>query len=172
MRRNTIPTLDEIPNGSRIFIDASIFIYHFTGVSKECRRLLERCEQGGLEGIVSVTLLAEVSHRLMMIEAVSKKLVEPGNVAQKLRSKPSLVRKLGSYQEQIDRIPLMGIEVRPVDLATLHRSRTGRESFGLLTNDSIVLASLEEVEADGLATGDQDFLRVRGLKVFHPNNLG
>jgi uncharacterized protein len=48
-------TLDQIEEGSRVFIDASIFIYHFTGMSLKCRLLLERCEQGRVAGITSVT---------------------------------------------------------------------------------------------------------------------
>ena len=37
--------LDEIKTGSEVFIDANIFIYHFTGVSDECGDFLNRCEQ-------------------------------------------------------------------------------------------------------------------------------
>jgi hypothetical protein len=64
-------TLDQLAAGSRVFLDASIFIYHFTGSSLECRQLLEACESGLIEGFTSVTAVAEVAHRLMTIEAVA-----------------------------------------------------------------------------------------------------
>jgi predicted nucleic acid-binding protein len=51
-------TLDQLEAGSRVFIDASIFIYHFTGNSLECRQLLEACESGRIEGFTSVTAIA------------------------------------------------------------------------------------------------------------------
>ncbi len=54
------------------------------GPSVECREFLRKCKKGELRGITSVTVLAEVTHRLVMIEAVSKRLVSAGNVAQKL----------------------------------------------------------------------------------------
>jgi len=69
--------LDSIEPGSEVFIDANIFIYHFTGVSDESSNLLSRCEQGNLTGITSLNVLFEVLHCLMMVEAVRKKLVKP-----------------------------------------------------------------------------------------------
>ena len=106
-----------------------------------------------------------------MIEAVSRGLIEPGSVATKLREKPAVVRKLHSYQEQLDRIPLMGIEVRPVDLPIFHRSRKGRTLHGFLTNDSLLLASAEDAVVDGIATADRDFRRSREIDVFFPSDL-
>lgn len=63
-------TLEEIPAGARIFIDSTIFIYHFTAASPACRTLLERCEAGDVRGLTSTAVLAEVAHRLMMSEAL------------------------------------------------------------------------------------------------------
>ena len=67
--------LESIPSGTRVFIDANIFIYHFTGVSTECSDFLNRCERRDLEGITSANVLLEVLHRLMMVEAVIKKMI-------------------------------------------------------------------------------------------------
>jgi len=71
--------LDNIESGSEIFIDANIFTYHFTGISDESSNLLNRCEQGDLTGLTSVNVLLEVLHRLMMVEAIRKKLAQPPN---------------------------------------------------------------------------------------------
>jgi hypothetical protein len=43
----TFWTLDQIPDGQRVFVDASIFIYHFTGASPDCQNLLPE-PAGGL----------------------------------------------------------------------------------------------------------------------------
>jgi len=43
--------LPELPAGQTVFIDANIFIYHFTGLSRECSRFLERCAWGDPCGI-------------------------------------------------------------------------------------------------------------------------
>ncbi|GFP41484.1 hypothetical protein HKBW3C_00609, partial [Candidatus Hakubella thermalkaliphila] len=39
---------DELPMAEAAFIDANIFVYHFTGISEECSRFLKRCEAGEL----------------------------------------------------------------------------------------------------------------------------
>lgn len=164
-------TLDDIPSGSHVFLDATIFIYHFTGQSKECRRLLERCESGDLAGATSTGVLAEATHRLMMIEAVSRKLVTAGNTARKLAEHPEIVRQLRVYQEQIDRIPLMGIEIRALDVDGLVRAGEVRRRVGLLTNDSLVVACAELRSIAALATADSDFAAIGTLDVFQPSDL-
>ena len=58
--------LDEIEGSSEVFIDANIFIYHFTGVGDQCSDFLNRCEQGDLIATTSVNVLLEVLHRLMI----------------------------------------------------------------------------------------------------------
>jgi len=62
--------LSEIPAGSRVFLDATIFLHHFTGVSPSCRSLLARCEAGQLRALTSTLALAEVTHRLMTIDSL------------------------------------------------------------------------------------------------------
>jgi predicted nucleic acid-binding protein len=164
-------TLEKVRSGSRIFIDAPIFIYHFTGVSAECRDFLRRCETGELRGVTSVVTLAEVTHRLMMIEATVKGLVSSGNVAQKLRKKPDVVRELGLYQEQVAKIALMEIEIAVFDLKIFAGSGPLRKSYGLLTNDSILLSTAQALEISAIASGDQDFARPDGISLFCPSDI-
>lgn len=163
--------IDELPAGSVVFIDSTIFIYHFAGVSEDCRALLERCERGEVHGITSVIVLAEVAHRLMALEAVSRKVVTPGNVAKKLREKPALVRKLSAYQEQVRTIPLMGIDIAPFDLRLLLSSAQLRTRYGLLVNDSLVAAAALDAQAGAIASADRDLRRVKGLSFYAPADL-
>lgn len=164
-------TLDKISGGSRIFIDSTIFVYHFTGSSTGCRNFLERCERGEIKGISSVVVLAEVAHRLMMIEAVNRGLVSGKNLVQKLRARPDIVQKLHLYQEQVERIPIMGIEIVSLELKTFLLSDELRTQHGLLMNDSLVAASAIE-EADGIASADPDFARLHTPAHFEPSDLG
>jgi hypothetical protein len=36
--------LEDVPKGEQIFVDVTILIYHFSGVSTACRTFLQRCE--------------------------------------------------------------------------------------------------------------------------------
>jgi predicted nucleic acid-binding protein len=164
-------TLDGIPSASRVFLDSSIFIYHATGASPQCRVLLERCESGEVAGVTSTVVLAEVAHRLMTIEAVASGLVSGKDVVKKLRARPDLVSRLTVYQEQVERIPLMGIDVIPLDLATILRSADVRSRYGLLVNDSLVIAAARGAELETLASADADFGRVEDLRLYRPGDL-
>ncbi len=164
-------TLDQIPDGQRVFIDASIFIYHFTGASPDCQTFLEHCERGRVAGFTSVTALAEVTHRLMTIEAVAKGLVSPGNVVRRLREKPAIVRELHTYQDQVELIPLMGIVVLDLDLEILSVAAGIRYRYGLLVNDSLLAASAISQGIAAMASGDSDFERVEQLQRFRPADL-
>ena len=163
--------LPELPAGQTVFLDANIFIYHFTGLSQECSSFLERCERGELWGITAVHILLEVLHRLMMIEAVTKGLVTSGNVAKKLRKKPDVVRQLVDYQPQTEAILEMGIEVVRLTSDSLKVSYPYRRRDGLLVNDSLTAAVMEAEGILYLATADPDFTRVEGLRVYRPMDL-
>jgi predicted nucleic acid-binding protein len=165
-------TLESVSAATRIFLDSTIFIYHATGASPQCRGLLERCEAGEVAGVTSVVVLAEVAHRLMMIEAVAAGLVTGKDVVKKLRSKPDVVGRLHVYQEQVERIPLMGVDVMPLDLGTLLRSAHFRRQYGLLVNDSLVVAAARGAGVAHLASADPDFGRVKELKLYQPGDLG
>ena len=171
MRKMDSLTLDDLRDGEHVFIDSTIFVYHFSGVSPQCRNFLERCESGRLKGVSSTVVLAEVAHRLMMIEAVERKLVSGGNVAKKLRGRPEAVKRLQTYHQQVERIPLMGIKIQDLDLRLVLASEEVRRHHGLLVNDSIVAASAITAGIRSLATADGDFHRVHEINCFSPTDI-
>ena len=80
-------TFDELRDGEAIFLDANIFVYHFLGLSQQCKELLKRCRDGLLQGTTASFILAETVHRLMVAEAVEQKLVTSKNALKKLRER-------------------------------------------------------------------------------------
>jgi len=163
--------LPELPAEQTVFIDANIFIYHFTGISQECSSFLERCERGGLWGVTAVHILLEVLHRLMMIEAVTKGLVTAGNVVKKLRERPNVVKQLTDCRTQTEAILEMGIGVVGLTLDVLKTSHPYRRRDGLLVNDSLIAAVMKAEGILDLATVDPDFTRVEGLRVYSPLDI-
>jgi predicted nucleic acid-binding protein len=162
--------LDGIVDGSSIFIDSSILIYYFTGVSPQCRSLLARCESGAVRGLASVIVLSETAHRLMMVEAVEAGLVRPGNVATKIREKPALIRRLTRYRERVGKVPLMGIEIVPFDMRLFAAALEIQAQHGLMVNDSIVVATASAANADGIASSDRDFAGL-DIPLYSPSDL-
>lgn len=164
-------TLEDVPSGARVFIDSTIFIYHATAVSPQCRGLLERCENGDVAGVSSVLVLAEVAHRLMTIEAVGSGAIAGKDVVKKLRARPDVVRRLHVYQEQVDRIPLMGIEILPLESGALLRSADVRRDSGLLVNDSLVVVAARDAGIAHIASADPDFGRIGDVMLYRPSDL-
>ena len=163
--------LSNIKTGAKVFIDANIFIYPVTGVSKECSDFLKRCEQGEVSGITSVSPLLEVLHRLMMVEAVGKKLVEPPNIVKKLQRHPEKVKSLKDYYINTRKIADMGIIIRPVTFETTEKSNAFRTEYGLMVNDSIIAAGMVEEGTDSLATNDEGFRKIGNFKVYSPGDV-
>jgi predicted nucleic acid-binding protein len=164
--------LDAVAPGVRLFIDSSVMLYVFSGASSECRRLLERCEDRSVSGVTSVLVLVDVCHRLMAMEAVSKGLIRPAGAGRALRNHPEIVRRLTVYREHLERIPVWGIDVLPLDTGLLMRAADVRAASGLLTNDSVIVATMADAGVNVIATADRDFERVEGLQVFRPTDLG
>lgn len=160
-----------IEEGSPIFIDANVFIYHFTGVSDDCTSLLARCETAELPGSTSAVVLAEVCHRLMMIEAVERKLVSAGSVAGKLARRPEVVRQLSTYESNVEAIPLMGIDVAAVTDATVAQSLRLQKRYGLLTNDSLMVATMLNRGIRLLASADRRLAGVSEIEIAAPRDL-
>ena len=67
--------LRDIVNGSTVLIDTNVLLYARNRRSPLCRELLLRCEQGAVNGVITLTTLAEFSHRCMIQEAQGNGLV-------------------------------------------------------------------------------------------------
>lgn len=160
-----------MPPRASVLIDATVFVYHHTGGSAECRAFLARCARGDFDALTSVVVLGEVAHRLMAIEAVARGLVPAGQVARKLRERPELVRGLSTYADQVEQIPSMGIRVVPLDLGLFLQAREMRQRHGLMVNDSLLVATAIHHGVEAIASADRDFDRVDGLRVFRPTDL-
>lgn len=159
---------EELKPGTTIFIDANIFIYHFTGISEECSSLLERCEGEEIPGFTTTNILLEVMHRLMMLEALAKGLVTTGNVAKRLKRRPEIVKQLTVYSNQVQKIPEMNINIVPITQELCYQAVAWQQKYGLMTNDSILLAACRQQDCLHLASNDSVFNQVEDLTVLQP----
>jgi uncharacterized protein len=163
--------LEEAPNGGRIFVDANIFIYHFSRLSAECRSFLARCESREIEAFTGVHIVLEVAHRLMMLEALHKGLITGSQPARKLKERPEIVRRLSEYNRSVQQIPRMGVRIRSLTPAMIKESEAVRIQHGLLTNDSVSVAVMRKLRLTHIATHDSDLLKVPGLTVYQPQDI-
>jgi predicted nucleic acid-binding protein len=94
--------LSDLEDGSSIFVDANIFVYHFTRESKAnpaSSDFLERIERGTIHGFTSVSIVQEVTRRMMIIEAVAVLPgVKPKDLVKYLKTHSDAVKKLVNHQ--------------------------------------------------------------------------
>lgn len=165
-------SLRTIPSATEVFIDANIFVYHFSGpteLTPACSVFLRRIEDRDLMGFTSLTVVAEVLHRLMIIEATEMLQVEAKRVVRYLKEHPTEVRKLTKHLAVPEKIHTMGVHILAPTLDDLLASQEFKITFGFLTNDAINLAVMKRHHLTHIATNDPDFERVGYLKVWRPS---
>jgi predicted nucleic acid-binding protein len=162
--------IENLPAGTRLFLDANIFVYAFLGHSDECKGLLGRCATEQVLGITTLDVVNEVTHRMMLAEGVGKGVIKRERVRD-LRGKWREVAKLTEYWTQTSAIFGLNILVLTTDEARLHVAQTIRVRHGLLTNDSLIVAAMEEFGIDSLATRDNDFDHISELIVYKPSDI-
>jgi predicted nucleic acid-binding protein len=165
-----VDRLSNLPAGTDVFLDANIFIYTFGGQSNECRDLLRRCATEEVFGITTLEVINEVTHRLMLIEAVATGVITRESAAA-LKGKWQEVITLTEYWSLAARIFGLNILILASEEPRLHRAHTMRSRHGLLTNDSQILAAMDEYGIGCLATRDGDFDHIASLTVYRPTDI-
>jgi predicted nucleic acid-binding protein len=162
--------LRDIVNGSTVLIDTNVLLYARNRRSPLCRELLLRCEQGAVSGVITLTTLAEFSHRCMIQEAQGNGLVG-SNPARTLSEKPGLVRQLSAYSESVRNLLDSSLIVAESHAPDILVALELQKQHGLLTNDSINLAIARRHSIKDIATADKSFDNVPGLIIYKPEDI-
>jgi predicted nucleic acid-binding protein len=163
--------LEELPSGERVFVDANIFMYHFSRLSAECRAFFTRCEAGHIAAFTGVHIVLDVAHRLMMLEALHKGLISRGQPVKKLKQRPEIIRGLEDYNTAVQQIPWMGIKIRPLTSPVIQESERIRRQYGLLTNDSILVAMMRRMTLTQIVTYDSALTNIPDLTIYQPQDI-
>ena len=163
-------TLPNLPQGIDVLLDANIFIYAFGKQSQQCNDLLARCAREEVFGITTLEVINEVTHRMMLMEAVATGVIARTS-ARDLRGKPQAIRGLTQYWTQASHIFGLNLLILNSDELRLHQAQSIRSGHGLLTNDSLIIAAMEEYGIPYLASRDDDFDHIPDVTVFKPTDL-
>lgn len=163
--------LTDIRAGSGVFVDANVFVYALQGQSRQCQDLLRRCAREDIFGVTTFDVVAEVTHRLMLAEAVSEGIISNKDPVRKLQEKPGKVTRLSRYWAQAESIFRMNIVLLGTNAERHRQAHLVRSRSGLLTNDSLVVAAMREYGLALLASADQHFDRVDGVARYAPTDL-
>jgi len=112
--------------------------------------------------------MSEVSHQLMILEAVQLFGWPLAGITRRLQKHPAEIQKLTRFRQAIDEIPRLGIEVLPVERHLPPLAASLSQLHGLLTNDAITAAVMQDEGIVHLASHDSDFDRVPGITRYAP----
>lgn len=163
--------LHEIETDSKAFIDANIFVYHFSegsGFNKSCADFLYRIERSELHGITSTLVIMEAIHRLMMVEASAHLTIEVKNLPAYLKQHPEAVKQLTKHMVVPHKISGLNIEIFEIKQRIIEQSQDMKKEYGFLSNDAITLQIMKNLGINIIASNDSDFNRVEWLNLYLP----
>lgn len=164
-------TFDDLATGDAVFIDANIFVYAFAPdpqLGPACRDLLKSIELAQLQGFTSAAVLSNVAHRLMTLEACGMFGWPYAGIAARMQRHPEDLKRLHKFREAIEVILSIGVHVLPVTENLVKAGASLSQQHGLMSNDSLIVAAMNESRLINLASHDGDFDSVPGIQRFAP----
>lgn len=161
----------DIPNGARVFVDANCLIYHFGPdpvLGPPCRQLMERIDRQEIHAYTSASLLSDVAHRLMTLEAMTRLGWPAAGIATRLRRHPAEIQKLADFRAALETIHTSKIQIISVTSDQVVAATSISQQFGLLSDDALIVALMQANGLADLASNDADFDRVPGLMRYAP----
>lgn len=157
--------------GESVFLDANTLIYHFTTnplFGTACSDLLRRIERQEIGGFTSTHMLSEVAHRIMTIEASNTFAWPLAGIVQRLRRHPHQVQQLMGFRQAIEDVLHSSIQVLPIPVPLIGTAAQVSQQTGLLSNDALIVAVMQQHGLTNLASNDADFDRVPGITRYTP----
>ncbi len=164
--------LDKIPDGSLCVLDTNVLLYAEQGMSARAQRLLRRVERGEILGLLPQPVWQELTQKLMLAEALTAGAIKGANPARQLSGKPEVIKRLKLYKEKVQALMTLGLKFEACTQTDLVEGAFRLQSrYGLLTNDSVILAIALRLDADALVSADERFRAVKEIKVYSPSDI-
>ncbi len=164
-------SLNEVPDGTLCFIDATIFYYHLVNsppLSDDCSDFMARIGARRISGVTSSVAIAEATHKVMLAEIARRHSIAPKGLISRLKKHPELLDKTAEHLQVIALANTLQIPIEPVTPDLLKRGAEISPQCRLLTNDALMLAVMEKLGIKVLATNDDDFDSIADLTVYKP----
>ncbi|GAB1350187.1 hypothetical protein MASR1M107_24020 [Ignavibacteriales bacterium] len=163
--------LTMIEASDNLMLDANIILYAIQQKSLQCTELINRISSGEINCFISTHVLAEVMHVLMIEEARKLGSITSGNPARKLSENPGIVRSLSQYEILFEDLLNIGLNIVEVTKSDLLDSLNIQRQYGLLTNDSLIIAVTKRLGVTKLVSADNTFSRLRNITLYSPDDI-
>jgi predicted nucleic acid-binding protein len=161
----------ELPEGATCFVDSNILYYALVptpGISEHCLTLIDRTMAGRLSLFVSVPVLSDTIHKVMISEVAQMEARDRAGIVGFLGRHPEVIKRLTEYPKAMDRLSSIPMNILPIDWQLLLDATRLGVQHGLLTNDAMIVALMHRHQLAHLVTNDDDFDAVPGLTIWKP----
>jgi predicted nucleic acid-binding protein len=161
--------IEQFPAGESIFLDANVLLYHALEARPSCALLLRRSQKREIRTLTSTVVLSEVSHHLILAEAVQRFTLPSTRAALNLpRRHPHHLATFTLARQFMAQIPALRIRILPLRWRELVLAGELSQRYHLLMTDALILATMRRFRLIHLATNDQDFRRVQDITLWLP----
>jgi predicted nucleic acid-binding protein len=91
------------------------------------------------------------------------------NIVKYLKVNPNIVKKLVKHRAIPEKIASFNLEIVSLDMGAIIRSQDMKRRCGLLSNDSLALQIMEDMQIKNIASNDADFEMVTFIKLYKPS---
>lgn len=172
-----IKNLAELPQGSRVFVEADIFDLYYKGKSNSCKKLIENLEASKVFAYVNAQVITDLIHQLMLAEAYQKgyiRRINLGHLKDWLNRHRHQAATLTDSQQQVeDLIKYAHLKMLPITRDLLIESKRERANYGLLVTDSIHLGCMNrhQPHLTDIVSCHNRFELVPGLTIWKPMDV-
>ncbi len=112
-----MPDLDDLPEGTRVFVDTNILDYALSGKSPSCALFIERVALREVKAYVNTQVLSDLMHKFMIKEAYAKKIISAATAVKLkecLKKDRAKAAELVEYQKQFEDLLKIGLQLLPI----------------------------------------------------------
>jgi len=161
----------QIPQQQPVIIDTNIFVYAAQRDSKQCIKLLEKCANDEMFGILPTHILAELTHVLMLAEARDIGLIKGSSPAKQLAENPGKIKALNRYEVLIRDLLSIGLKLESLQREDFLTAMSLQRQYGLLTNDALFLAIATRLRVAAVVSADSIFKNIQGIFLYSPDDI-
>lgn len=159
--------LGNFPSNGKIFVDSNIIAYFLLKHPEyyiACKNFLKRVEDRKITAFVNNIIASEVYFIYVRAKLSEKLSISTSTVIKELKHNPNLLEKVDLHPVNLifQTLSLSFLNFDVTNLGSLISNHR------LLPNDALHLAAMQANKIGDIATNDQDFERIEGVKVWKP----
>lgn len=161
----------DLPDGVSCFVDSNILYYALVPtptLTEPCLEFISRVVAGKITMTVSIPVLSDVLHKVMIAEAAQIAKRDRAGMIGFLGRNSEIIAQLVEYPKASERLAMLPKRILSLDETTLQETSALAVRYRLMTNDAIIVALMQRNGIEHLVSNDDDFAAIPGIRQWKP----